>query len=214
MESTGKFEFANTLRGFAAISVIIAHYFGVFWIARDAVAGFINAPVLPFESYAIPSYIRVLNSWPGFSFGEFGVALFFLISGFVIPFSFKENRSASFLVNRFFRIVPTYMVGFTVTLAALYYACSYFSVPWPYSMEEISIHYVPGLRDVMWSRNIDGIVWTLEAEVKFYLICAVFMPLFKRGSIFVFVAPLIIAVFFLIAAENVNSLASTNQWLL
>lgn len=213
MERIGKIEFANTLRGFAAISVIIAHYFGVFWLARDAVAGFINAPSLPVEYFATPSYIQLLNSWKGFSFGAFGVALFFLISGFVIPFSFKKNNGMSFLVNRVFRIFPTYMVGFSVTIVSLYFACRFFSSPWPYSTTEIVVHYFPGLRDVFWSRNIDGVIWTLEVEVKFYVVCAVFISFFRRQSVLVFLAPVLIAGLFLFASTVVDALANSNQWL-
>ncbi len=42
------------------------------------------------------------------NFGAFGVALFFLISGFVIPLSFQSYGRLDFLVARFFRIYPTY----------------------------------------------------------------------------------------------------------
>jgi hypothetical protein len=44
-------DFANTLRGFAALSVLISHYYGAFWLNRPAVAYLTNAPALPLESH-------------------------------------------------------------------------------------------------------------------------------------------------------------------
>ena len=50
---------------------------------------------------------------------------------------------------------------------------------------------MPGLRDILWSRDIDGIIWTLEVEVKFYVVCALFAVWFRRLSLSVFVVPVI-----------------------
>lgn len=206
-------EFANLLRGLAALSVLVAHYYGVFWLARDAVAGFINAPSLDIHQHPVPRYVRLLNGGSFFSFGSFGVALFFLISGFVIPFSLSKSTGVSFLLGRFFRIVPTYAVGFTVTLAALWLACAYFGKPWPYSASELAIHYVPGLRDLLGSRNIDGIIWTLEVEMKFYVISAVALALFRKGSCAVFGVPVAIAIASSIAMAVLPTLAASQAWL-
>lgn len=52
------------------------------------------------------------------------------------------------------------------------------------------IHYIPGIRDVMWSRGIDGIVWTLEIEMKFYLVCSALIVWFREQSLKVFFAPI------------------------
>lgn len=192
MESRGKIEFANTLRGFAAVFVLISHYYGVFWLNRSATASLIHSPELPISTHAVPNYIALINSWSSFDAGAFGVALFFLISGFVIPFSLSKVGGLSFLIGRGFRIVPTYVVGFTISLMSLWLIGKYFSVAWPFSGKEVFIHYVPGLRDMLWSRNIDGIIWTLEIEVKFYLLCAVVSSLFKERSAKVFLVPLLI----------------------
>ncbi|BCX67272.1 acyltransferase family protein [Pseudomonas izuensis] len=194
MEGRGKIEFANTLRGFAAIFVLVSHYFGVFWLNRSATASLINAPELPLETHAVPNYISLINSWHIFNAGAFGVALFFLISGFVIPFSFKRLGGLEFIFNRGFRIVPTYVVGFSLSLLSVWAIGKYFSVSWPFSLNEVLIHYVPGLRDILWSKNIDGIIWTLEIEVKFYVVCALIAWLFKSGSKCVFVAPVVLFV--------------------
>jgi peptidoglycan/LPS O-acetylase OafA/YrhL len=189
MHGNSRIDFANTLRGFAALAVVIAHYFGVFWTNRLAVETLTNAPVLPLETHGIPGYISWLHAFPIFGWGAYGVALFFVISGFVIPFSLQKMSWVGFSINRILRIMPTYFVGFTVTLVAIQLSNEYFSREWPFSLREVLIHYVPGIRDLMWSRGIDGIVWTLEIEMKFYLVCALLIVWFRQQSLKVFFVP-------------------------
>ena len=195
-------EFANGLRGVAAFSVVISHYLGVYWFNREAVADLIKAPVLPDAQFATPAYLVPLQIHPLFNWGAFGVALFFVISGFVIPYSLRGATWRSFAISRAFRLLPTYVVGFSVTLVALAAAGVYFDRPWPFTVQEILIHYLPGLRDILHSRNVDGIIWTLEIEIKFYVLCAIFLPLFRRRSWTVFLVPaLIVAAGLLLAAK-------------
>ena len=203
MESTQgppKIEFANTLRGFAAVAVLLSHYYGVFWVGRDAVAELTNTPALPLASLPIPGFFHWLHLFPLLNWGAFGVALFFLVSGFVMPFSLKKMSWQGFAVSRFFRIVPTYAAGFSITLLAIYGAGWYFGRDWPFSAREVLVHYLPGIRDLLWSRSIDGIIWTLEIETKFYLVCALLIVWFRRDSILVFLAP--VALFVLAMLVN------------
>ena len=121
-----KIEFANTLRGFAALSVIVSHYYGVFWSSRAAVETLTNSPALPLETHPVPYHILWLHLFPLFNWGAYGVALFFIISGFVIPFSLRKMGWVSFTVNRILRIMPTYIVGFTITLLAIFVSGRWF----------------------------------------------------------------------------------------
>ena len=116
LQHSSRVAYAQTLRGYAAICVLIAHYCGVFWGNPKAVGNLINAPE---AAVTMPAYLTWLHVVPQFNWGAFGVALFFLISGFVIPFSLSRQRAGAFLVGRFFRIVPLYVVGFTISLAAI-----------------------------------------------------------------------------------------------
>ncbi|MDD2325276.1 MAG: acyltransferase [Alphaproteobacteria bacterium] len=192
MKDTSRIDFANTLRGFAAIAVVISHYYGVFWQARAAVGTLLTVPELPIDAVPTPLYINWINQIPLINWGCYGVALFFLISGFVIPFSLYSLNGAGFLVNRLLRIVPTYVAGFSLTLLAIGAGVHYFDKPWPFELRNILIHYIPGLRDLMGVPSIDGIIWTLEIEMKFYVLCALFVGWFKRNSIKVFILPLIL----------------------
>lgn len=200
-------EFADTLRAVAVVSVLIPHYFGVFWGDPTVVASIINAPP---ASVSTPSYFAWLFAFPWFNWGAFGVALFFLVSGFVIPMSLRRGTAASFLVGRLFRILPVYAVGFTITLSAIWITGTYFGLPWPLEVSEVAIHYLPGLRDLLWSRNIDGIIWTLDIEMKFYVVCAIGAAMFRRLSPLVFVLPLGVAVAFLAMTHMLPSWGNTS----
>lgn len=174
---TDRLEFAHILRGMAALIVVIfAHYGGVFFTAPSAVTALTLAP--PLSGTALPSIFAWTQSL-GISFGHLGVALFFLISGFVIPFSLIHFSRLQFLVARFFRIWPTYIAGFTLTLIALYISTKFFTVPWIYDINQILLQYTL-TRDLAWTPSIDGVSWTLEIEIKFYVISAILFAGFYR----------------------------------
>lgn len=209
MQDNARVEFANSLRGLAAVAVLISHYFGLFWTHPDVIAGLINSPVLFVGQSGVPAYVWWLNAVPIFNWGAYGVALFFLISGFVIPFSLTGARAGAFCISRVLRIVPAYAVGFSICLLALWICTVYFAVPWPYRAGDILVHYFPGMRDILSSPSIDGIIWTLEIEIKFYILCAIFIGWFRGGSLKVFVIP--IALFALLAWLNQHVSAWSNS---
>jgi len=186
-----KIAFPDTLRGVAALAVLFSHYGVMFWANRPGVAEMINAPVLDASVYASPSYFDWMYI-PNFWWGSFGVGLFFVISGFVIPFSFQKLNAIPFLIGRFFRIWPLYAVGFSFSLVMIYLCGVYFGNPWNITPFQAFIHYLPGVRDLYWSRPIDGIIWTLDIEMKFYVVCAFLIPLFRKKSLSVFTAPLVL----------------------
>jgi peptidoglycan/LPS O-acetylase OafA/YrhL len=189
--------FANTLRGLAALSVVFYHYFFVFWSGRSTVAALTTLPELPFDIPGVSSLTRWFHPSMIFNCGAYGVALFFLISGFVIPLSLLKSSGPGFCVNRIFRVWPTYVAGFSMTLLAVAIGGAYFASPWQFTATEVFIHYIPGLRDLAWSRSIDGIVWTLEVEFKFYLVCALTIAWFRSVSLKVFILPIVISVVYL-----------------
>ncbi len=73
--------FANQLRGLAALCVVGSHLVAVFWAMRDVVGIATASPPQPGDG---PPFLGLfLLTW--FNLGPFGVGIFFLISGLVIP---------------------------------------------------------------------------------------------------------------------------------
>lgn len=209
-ESASKIAFAHTLRGWAAVAVAISHLGFIFWIAPEAIAGLTHLPA-PTPVPEPPAIARVLTDLtkavPGvtdrFAPGPFGVGLFFLISGFVIPFSFRRQSRAGFLAGRVLRLWPTYAAGLSVTLLAIFAGALLEGKEFPFSAKHVLVHYVLGLRDLLWMPSIDGIVWTLEIEVKFYLLCACVAPWLTTGRVRVFyaLAPVLLGIVLLLGTQ-------------
>ncbi len=199
----GKVVFANSLRGMAALIVVFSHYFAVFWLARPVVAEFIQAAPLP-ATVETPAIVQLISYSP-VNLGAFGVALFFLISGFVVPFSLTKRATSGFLLGRLVRLAPTYACGFGLCVAAIALSAWFYGRGFPYAAEDVLLHFVIGLRDVLNVPNIDGIIWTLEIEVKFYLLCALVAPWLRRVEARAFLAPLAVALVCAVANWGIRS---------
>ncbi len=158
----------------AALGVMCSHYIAVFWYRPDVIATFLKIPAFTTEG---TFFRKVSEIWVTFSpldTGPLGVSVFFLISGFVLPFSIEKLDRKRFFLNRLLRIYPTYIAGFAVSSAAVFFIDRYFGMPIGYSQKDLIAHAVPGLREIFNTPNIDGVVWTLEIELKFYSIWLVF----------------------------------------
>ncbi|MDR6857577.1 peptidoglycan/LPS O-acetylase OafA/YrhL [Variovorax guangxiensis] len=169
--------------------MLVQHYAFGFWHYRPLVGDLVNAPALS-EALPIPNYLRWLWTIQPFELGQFGVGLFFLISGFVLPFAFQNMGWRGFAIGRIARIYPTYAAGFICTVLGIWACSAYFDRSFPFDPWRVAIHFFPGIHDLTLSRGIDGIIWTLNIELKFYLVCLLAIPLFRRGSLKVFLIPL------------------------
>lgn len=179
--------FAHYLRGIAALIVVIAHLLGAFWEFSDSMTAAVNVPTFHINS---PFVVKLLLfKFSCLYYGRFGVALFFLISGFVIPFSLKNYAAKQFLTARFFRLWPTYWLCTAISIGALLIGAQYFHRPYHLQMQQILAH-VLIMPSLFWQKPIDAVVWTLEIEIEFYLLCACIRPWineFKVNRIFLFV---------------------------
>lgn len=104
--------------------------------------------------------------------GRIGVVAFFLISGYVIPFSIHPERPAAigtFLIKRFFRIYPAYWLS--IPLGA-------FATCWlwgrPFGLREFLVN-LTLLQDFFGVTAAEGLYWTLLVEWAFYLLCVVLL---------------------------------------
>ncbi|MFD1215922.1 acyltransferase family protein [Microbulbifer celer] len=127
-------------------------------------------------------------------FGRIGVVCFFLISGFIIPHSFSSGPGAlkKFAIRRLFRLYPVYWVSILVALMAG-------SILANRHWEPIAvITNLSMMQKLLGQEHIQGLYWTLQVELIFYILCAclffsgkmknmVFLTFFAGGCLFVFV---------------------------
>jgi peptidoglycan/LPS O-acetylase OafA/YrhL len=101
--------------------------------------------------------------WSGvFEYGYLGVNFFFLLSGFVIMISAKNRDALQFAYARALRIYPTFILCLLITLTVTYFFSGI-----QYSLKEIFFNAIIA-NDYLDIPNIDGVYWTLQAELKFY----------------------------------------------
>lgn len=139
----------DALRGIAAFLVVVQH-------GLKPIAG---------QAHASPLHDLLAGQW--FDFGRFGVVLFFLISGFVIPFSLRDDQPLSrFAITRFFRLYPAFWLSIAATVLALGMTGDA-----SFSRTQIlaNITMVPVL---FHQTYISGVYWTLFIELIFYATCA------------------------------------------
>lgn len=147
---TGKhIAFIDTLRAVAAMTVLLQHIADRLIIAQ--VAG-------------SEAWQAIFVSM--FDAGRFGVGIFFMVSGYVVPFSIREpNAVKTFLVGRFFRLYPVYWLSLLGGYAVIAW---YKQVPIPTS------HLLANATMLEMAMGIPvllGPYWTLIIELAFYAAC-------------------------------------------
>jgi peptidoglycan/LPS O-acetylase OafA/YrhL len=154
---TSRYYELDLLRFIAASMVLLYHYC------------FTN-PTLAVTHVAYPEL-----SW--FSmYGFYGVPLFFVISGFVIPLSADGKTPGQFVASRAGRLYPAFWAACSLTFATAA-LLSAGSKPIPAVRYLINMTMMSG-----WVGGdfVDGVYWTLFVEMRFYLL--VFLALTLKLS--------------------------------
>lgn len=123
-----------------------------------------------------------------YSFNSYGLAIFFVISGFLLSASFssllkKQNQLYSavkiFFIKRIFRIYPAYIISLIVFSAIL---TNFFK--YPVYWFDLFVHFF-NIHNLFegFSRSINGVYWTLAVEFQWYLFAPILILLFIRTSI-------------------------------
>ena len=133
----------DALRGLAALGVLFYHY----TIHFDSMYGHLSE-----------------LSWT-FSIGQYGVHIFFMISGFVIFMTLNRTKSAlDFAVSRFSRLFPAYWVALVITFVIVHIV----GLPNQEVSTGDAIINLTMLADFFNAREVDGSYWTLQIELFFY----------------------------------------------
>lgn len=151
MSQRKRFTEIDALRGLAALAVVLFHYTTRYEERFGEVSG-------GFSEY--------------FSLGEYGVQLFFIISGFVIYMSILKVKSVSdFAIKRSFRLYPAYIFAVVLTFTIVSLA----------SIDQLKIDIMPALinltmfQDFLGAPRVDGVYWTLRVEMTFYILMGILL---------------------------------------
>jgi len=121
-------------------------------------------------------------------YGYLGVHIFFVISGFVIPWSLYRSQYVlrdypRFLLKRNLRLYPPYLASIAVTiLATNFVLVPVFHVPrLTVTARDLLVHfaYLNDLSHVPW---INVVYWTLAIEFQWYLLIGLMLPLLASRS--------------------------------
>lgn len=139
------------LRLIAALMVVAFHYMGYDNWFRSPWGGS-TASVFP-TAHSIAVY------------GWLGVELFFLISGFVICLSCWGRTPRQFAVTRFIRLYPAYWFALALTSAVLLLRPG----GWDGKPSDVLANFTM-FQEPLGKRDVDGVYWSLWAELRFYLL--------------------------------------------
>ena len=148
----GRLEFLDALRGIAALVVAVQHLGEVIW----------------------PQLIVFSHVW--WRPGEFGVLVFFICSGFIIPASMERRGDLTeFWIGRAFRLFPLYLSVIALGVVA-------FATPWAspgagYRPVTDTLINTTMLQVFSTRPLIIGASWTLGYEMVFYLVMTVLFML-------------------------------------
>jgi peptidoglycan/LPS O-acetylase OafA/YrhL len=150
----------DVLRGIAALAVVFDH----------------------FSEYLLKGVRLHIYHWV--DTGEYGVFVFFLISGYIVPASLERKGSVrSFWVSRLFRLYPLYLL--VIVLAVVLWIPGLVSLRGANGDPTTSVlAQLLMMGNVLAGPNLPNVVWSLSYEMIFYLlITALFLAgIHKRSS--------------------------------
>ncbi|HKG07489.1 MAG TPA: acyltransferase [Pedobacter sp.] len=158
MSRPSKISIVEVLRGLAVTAVCFAHF-----AKPVGTAGHFTGMFNSMEFYF-----------------KFSVHVFFVISGFVIPYSMHMSKYTikdylRFIAKRFLRLHPPYLIAliFTLIIAALSY--NYRGLPNP----ETPLSVLKSLF-FMHAPTTNPVFWTLKIEAQFYIFIGLFFAVLQK----------------------------------
>lgn len=166
MDSSKQIRKLNTLRGIAALIVFVTHF---------------------------SDKTNWLNGVLGGPAGQYGVMLFFILSGFLMAHlyldkAFNKQNVKSYAIARIGRVLPLYLlvVFASYTLSA---------------NEMIGLYYIPdgnALLSHLFFLKGESVLWTIPPELHFYLIFILcwYLAVNRVGYLYLLIAAVLIVLFF------------------
>jgi peptidoglycan/LPS O-acetylase OafA/YrhL len=138
----------DALRGFAALCVVFDHG-----------STLMLEPVRDF-----------LYRW--LDLGQYGVFVFFMISGYIIPASLERKGSVrGFWTSRAFRLYPMYLLALVIAVVA--YETGYGTIRGAeHHPVQSVLAWLVMLPNLLTGPNVPNVTWTLSYEMVFYLLLA------------------------------------------
>lgn len=137
----------------------------------DALRG-IAALVVVFDhsSYTFMADFR-RELMPQFNTSRYGIMVFFLVSGYIIPASLERRGCIrTFWIGRIFRVYPLWAAVVTVLLAVNLSGIAEIPDFGQQSAAAVAVAHVTMLQELLGTPNLLLILWTLSYEMSFYLL--------------------------------------------
>lgn len=155
----------HDLRGLAALAVLFSH-------------------VAASPYVALPGWIARTSD-----LGQYGVTAFFVISGFVLPYSLHKSAYrlgdfGGFIARRFVRVEPPYFVTIAAVLALNLLIAMTKHVPFRVDALQLVLHvaYLAPLFGKPWLLSV---FWTLCVEFQFYALIGLLYPVLLRRPLLI-----------------------------
>ncbi|MFE3830957.1 acyltransferase family protein [Streptomyces sp. NPDC059092] len=150
-------------------SAVPAHASRLGWL--DALRG-IAALVVVFDhsSYSFMAEFR-RELMPEFNTSRYGIMVFFLVSGYIIPASLERRGCVrTFWIGRLFRVYPLWAAVVTAVLAANLLGFAHVRDFGGQSITSVAVAHVTLLQELLGTPNLLLVLWTLSYEMAFYLL--------------------------------------------
>ena len=164
--NSNRLESIDFLRGIASLSVVLFHI--------THTKNFLNPEGIVYNLFK--------------DGGEFGVIVFFVISGFIIPYSmdrsgYKIKDFKPFLFKRIIRIEPVYILSILFMASVMVLLSKMPEIYWGWSAYKLDFtnflmhlgYVINILPDENW---INPVYWTLGIEFQYYIFIGLIFPVF------------------------------------
>ncbi|BFO22683.1 hypothetical protein SHKM778_90710 [Streptomyces sp. KM77-8] len=137
----------DALRGAAALVVVFDH-----------------------SSYTFMADFR-LELMPQFNTSRYGIMVFFLVSGYIIPASLERRGCVrTFWIGRIFRVYPLWAAVVTALLAVHLLGIAEVRDFGPQTVVTVAVAHATMLQELLGTPSLLLVLWTLSYEMAFYLL--------------------------------------------